>query len=164
MKLQPFVFVAALLLSIATNANQDVNPDSVDTLEHTIVTLDRDVFDAFNHCDQPGQLEKHASYFDARVEFYHDNGGVTWNRAKMISNTRKYACGNFTRELIPGSIRVYPIKDFGAIELGSHKFCQIASGKCEGLAEFTIIWRHTGNVWNITRVLSYGHRAAASEP
>jgi hypothetical protein len=55
----------------------------------------------------------------------------------MLANTKKYVCGNYTREVIPDSIIVDPIKDFGAIELGSHRICQTATGKCEGLADFT---------------------------
>src|SRR4249920_2845633 len=107
----------------------------------TISPLDTAVFDAFNHCDAPGQLDKHASYFDENVEFYHDNGGVTWTRDAMIANTGKYVCGHFHRQLVAGSMKVYPIKDFGAIETGVHEFCQIGADKCEGMADFTIVWR-----------------------
>ena len=118
------------------------------------------VFEAFNRCADPAQLEAHAAFFADDVEFYHDTGGVTWNRADMLANTRKYACGHFTRELVRGSLSVYPVKDFGAIEQGSHRFCQVASGTCDGVAEFVIVWRRTESGWKITRVLSYGHRAA----
>lgn len=132
-------------------------------LEQTISALDTAVFDAFNHCGDPGQLEKHASYFAESVEFYHDTGGVTWNQNDMLANTRKYVCGNFTRELVPGTLQVYPIKDFGALSKGTHRFCQVSSGKCEGMAGFTILWHRNGNQWKITRVLSYGHRAATGK-
>jgi hypothetical protein len=44
---------------------------------------------------------------------------------------------------------------------GTHRFCTIASGKCEGLADFTIVWQETDGVWRMTRVLSYGHRASS---
>lgn len=133
-----------------------------DELFQQISRLDGETFDAFNHCSDPAQLQKHASYFDANVEFYHDTGGVTWTRDAMLANTAKYACGNFTRELLPDSLRVYPIKDFGAIAQGTHRFCQAASGQCEGMADFAIVWRNQGGKWQITRVLSYGHRASAA--
>jgi hypothetical protein len=129
-----------------------------EALFDTIAALDTAVFDAFNHCDAPGQLEKHEAFFDPAVEFYHDNGGVTWTREAMIGNTRKYVCGHFGRKLVPGSLHVYPIKDFGAIETGVHEFCQFDSKRCEGRADFTIVWRLKDGVWQITRVLSYGHR------
>lgn len=130
-------------------------------LTDEISALDSKVFDAFNHCAEPGRLDEHASYFSPDVEFYHDTGGVTWTRDEMIANTRKYVCGNFTRELVPGTLKVYPVKDFGAISQGVHRFCQLASGQCEGLADFVIVWRQQAGKWEITRVLSYGHRAAA---
>lgn len=133
---------------------------SVDVLFNKISALDTAVFDAFNHCSAPGQLQKHASYFAPDVEFYHDTGGVTWTRKEMIERTKQNVCGNFRRELIPGSLKVYPIKDFGAIEQGVHRFCQFKTGKCDGMADFVIVWRHQGDAWRITRVLSYGHRVS----
>lgn len=149
----------------AASANAAVAPppgDSAqDPLSVEIAALDRVVFDAFNRCSDPARLQEHAGYFATDVEFYHDTGGVTWTRDAMIANTGKYVCGHFTRELVPGSLKVYPVKDFGAISQGVHRFCQIASGECEGLADFTLVWRKQEGQWRITRVLSYGHRAAA---
>ncbi|MEO8669943.1 MAG: nuclear transport factor 2 family protein [Tahibacter sp.] len=150
----------ALAASAAIAADE---PGSTDPLFATIANLDTAVFDAFNHCDVPGQLNRHESYFARDVEFYHDNGGVTWTRNAMLANTRKHVCGHFSRELIAGSLKVYPIKDFGAIETGVHRFCQFQSGNCEGMADFTIVWRKHGDRWEITRVLSYGHRANVAE-
>lgn len=119
--------------------------------------LDTAVFDAFNTCQIAGNLEKHGAFFAEDVEFYHDEGGVTWNRQDMLANTRQFVCGHYTRELMPGSLRVYPVKDFGAIEQGAHRFCQSDTGNCDGAADFVIVWRQRGDEWTITRVLSYGH-------
>ena len=127
-------------------------------LYEAVAALDREVFKAFNDCAAPGQLQRHAEFFSEDVEFYHDNGGVTWTRHDMLANTEKYVCGNFRRELVQGTLRVYPIKNFGAIAKGEHRFCQFKSGKCEGAAEFIIVWRQQGTKWSITRVLSFGHR------
>ena len=153
-------FLFAFSASPALVAAASPAPPAQDELIREISTLDTTVFDAFNHCAEPGRLDEHAGYFAADVEFYHDTGGVTWTRDAMIANTRKYVCGNFTRELLPGTLKVYPVKDFGAISQGVHRFCQVQSGKCEGLADFVIVWRKQAGEWRITRVLSYGHRAA----
>ena len=155
-------FVAALQAS-PTIAGETAPADgqAQEPLFKEISALDTAVFDAFNHCSDPAQLQKHAGYFDAGVEFYHDTGGVTWTRDEMIGNTKKYVCGHFTRQLVPGSLKVYPIKDFGALSQGVHRFCQLDSGKCEGAADFTIVWRLRDGQWQITRVLSYGHHALA---
>lgn len=149
------VFLSISVISSAVNAVTGVNTDA---LMRTISALDKQVFDAFNRCDDAAQLAKHESFFAEDVEFYHDTGGVTWNRATMIENTKKYACGNYRRELVEGSLRVYSVKEFGAIEHGTHRFCEQTTNKCEGLADFTMVWKLTDGKWQITRVLSYGHR------
>lgn len=123
-----------------------------------VSALDAAVFDAFNNCAVPEQLEKHAGYFAPDVEFYHDTGGVTWTRKDMLANTQKYACGKFRRELVPRSLKVFPIKGFGAIAEGEHRFCQLESGDCGGMADFVMLWQKHGDQWRITRVFSYGHR------
>lgn len=149
-------WLAAGPLRASTDAGSDATQAE---LARTIAALDTAVFDAFNRCADPAQLERHASYFDPAVEFYHDTGGVTWTREAMLANTRQYVCGHFTRELVPGTLAVYPVRDFGAIAQGQHRFCQTDTDKCEGLADFTIVWRLQDGQWRITRVLSYGHRA-----
>jgi Domain of unknown function (DUF4440) len=160
------LLVVGSVLGIARAVeNPSASPAAApDALHATIAKLDAAAFDAFNRCDQPGELAKHAAFFAKDVEFYHDTGGVTFTRGAMLANTKKYVCGNFSRELIPGSLVVHPIKDFGALAQGSHRFCQFKSGQCEGLADFSILWRLQKGKWQITRVLSYGHRAAETAP
>lgn len=34
----------------------------------------------------------------------------------------------------------------------------VETGSCEGMADFVIVWRNLDNKWQITRVLSFGHR------
>lgn len=162
---RPEAFLAVALASAAfACAAQPAEPTAPEPLEHTVAALDAAVFDAFNRCSDPEQLARHAGYFAEDVEFYHDNGGVTWNREDMLANTRNHACGKFRRELVQGSLQVFPIKDFGAIAQGSHRFCQFDTGACDGLADFTMIWRQQADSWQLTRVLSYGHRPAADVP
>lgn len=154
--MKPFLHLLPLLLALpCANATAD------DELAATITALDHAVFDSFNRCADPLQLERHAGYFGPAVEFYHDTGGVTWTREAMLENTRRHACGNYTRKLVGGSLRVFPVKDFGAIAQGSHRFCDTAGGQCDGRADFVMLWRLHDGQWAITRVLSYGHRAAA---
>lgn len=156
MKFSATLLSLALILTMPAHATDNGLADA--TLTATIAALDTATFNAFNHCDQPGQLEKYGSHFATKLEFYHDMGGVTWTRNAMVANTKKNVCGHFRRELVPGSMRVYPIKDFGAIEQGEHTFCQFDSGKCEGIADFVIVWRLRDKRWEATRVFSYGHR------
>jgi hypothetical protein len=135
------------------------NSTSQDALYQTISELDTEFFGTFNNCEVPEQLQKHASFMDPNVEFYHDNGGVSWTRKDYIDKTRQNVCGNFRRRLTPGTLKVYPIKGFGAIEEGEHSFCDIKSGKCFGAANFMFVWQQTSDGWHITRAFSYGHHA-----
>ncbi|QWT20030.1 nuclear transport factor 2 family protein [Bacillus sp. NP157] len=130
-----------------------------DALRQTVVALDTQFFAAFNTCDKPGQLDKHAAMLDPNLEFYHDNGGVTWTRKDYVERTHDHVCGNFRRKLTPGTLEVYPIKDFGAIEEGEQEFCDFKSGKCFGAAKFMLVWHQTPAGWVVTRAFSYGHHA-----
>ncbi len=151
----------ALALSLATAASHAAGTSAPPDLAAKIAALDTAAFDAFNHCEAPGQLDRYASFFAPDVEFYHDLGGVTWKRDDMIAQTKANVCGKFQRELVPGTLKVWPIKDFGALARGQHRFCHYKAGgathPCEGQAEFTILWRQVGDRWIITRAFSYGH-------
>jgi Domain of unknown function (DUF4440) len=132
---------------------------SHESLFSTISSLDAEFFGAFNQCSSPEELEKHASYLNPNVEFYHDKGGVSRARKDYIETIRKNVCGNFRRVLTQGTLQVYPIKGYGAIEEGHHTFCEIKSGKCFGEAKLLIVWHHAAQGWEITRIFSYGHQA-----
>ena len=137
-------------------------------LETVMAALDQAVFDSFNRCADPAQLALHAAHFDPQVEFYHDTGGVTQDRRAMLDNTARHACGRYTRQPVPGTLQVHAVKDFGAITQGQHRFCDMDGQHCDGLAQFVMVWQQHGNRWQITRVLSFGHRpnrpAAADKP
>ncbi|WP_342315627.1 nuclear transport factor 2 family protein [Lysobacter sp. FW306-1B-D06B] len=152
------VAVAMTSAAAAGSSDDQAATQPGGSLEDTVAALDAAVFDAFNTCSNPAQLDRHAGYFASDAEFYHDTGGVTRSRTEMLQNTAKHVCGKFRRELVPGTLKVFPIKDYGAIEQGSHRFCHFDSGKCEGMADFVIVWEQRNGLWKITRVLSYGHR------
>jgi hypothetical protein len=150
-----FAFACAMSATALAEANADAR------LRETIQRLDHDLFDSFNKCADATELARHASYFAEDVEFYHDNGGVTWTREAMLANTKQHACGRYTRELVAASFHVSPVKDFGAIATGVHRFCQNGTNECAGEADFVMVWRNTNGKWEVTRTLSFGHRAAA---
>jgi hypothetical protein len=161
------VFLAGIFFALAASNAGAATPatsnaaDSAngDHLFGTISKLDTEFFDAFNNCSSPDQLKKHASYLNPNVEFYHDKGGVTWTRQDYIEKTHKNVCGNFRRVLTAGSLQVFPIEGYGAIEEGHHTFCGIKSGQCFGEAKFLIVWHQSSDGWEITRIFSYGHQA-----
>lgn len=163
-ELQKFAKIAAasIGLSVGTGTALAETPTEIQemaALTQTITDLDAKVFDAYNRCD----LDTFGAYFSPKVEFYHDKGGVMFDRESVVASTRKYICNKVRRELIPATLKVYPIKDYGAVEEGEHRFCQVPSGECEGSAKFLMIWEHKGETWQMTRVISYGHRPLTEE-
>jgi hypothetical protein len=61
-----------------------------------------------------------------------------------------------TRELVTGSIEVYPIKDYGAVEIGLHKFHnnQEPANTPSKSSKFIIMWQFTNEEWRIAKVIS----------
>ena len=121
-------------------------------LYNTIVQLDSIYFNAYNKCD----MDKQTAMYDADIEFYHDKGGLMTSKKELLEAIKKNICGKVTRELVAGSIEVYPIKDYGAIEMGLHKFHnnQEKEGTPSHAGKFIIIWQQKNNEWKIKRVVS----------
>lgn len=127
-------------------------------LDKAIASLDTALFDSYNRCD----LEKFAAFFTDDVEFYHDQGGVTLGKADLTESVKKNICGKVTRELVPGTMQVYPMKGYGALEMGVHRFHHPGHEDTEGVGEgkFIHLWRYKDGSWKITRVISYDHHSA----
>ena len=125
------------------------------TLQDRILQLDKQLFDAFNQRD----IETTKAMLDADVEFYHDTGGLADYQQTIANLTRLFAnAGDLTRELIPESTEVYPVKDFGAIQTGKHRFCHTENGKPDcGEFKFLHIWKQQDKRWTVVRVVSYDH-------
>jgi hypothetical protein len=62
------------------------------------------------------------------------------------------------RTLVPGSLEIYPVKDYGAIETGRHTFCHTENGQeiC-GTFKFVHVWQRKNDRWKITRIITYDH-------
>ncbi len=150
-------FIALFFSSCLTNKQATVNynyqPDD-QQLHDTIVKLDSIFFTAYNTCAV--NLETYASFYADSIEFYHDKGGLMNVKEEIVASTKQYVCGKVTRELVKGSIEVYPIKDYGAIEMGLHKFHNNTdpSSANSRAGKFIIIWQHKNNQWKITKVVS----------
>jgi len=107
------------------------------------------------------------AYFTEDLEFYHDKHGLTTGRSNLLDSVRSGLCGpgpsRLRRELVEGSLKAYPLHNYGAILSGEHFFHISEPGKAErrdGVARFTHVWRHEDGAWRMSRVLSYDHRPA----
>lgn len=155
--------LAATLMTAGPAAHaQKVPPlDQIKTrqeLESAITALDTAVFDAYNTCD----LVKFNSLFTDDVEFYHDQGGVTLGNKELTASVKKNICGTTTRELVPGTLKIYPMKGYGAVEIGEHHFLHPwkQDHGVVGRGRFIMLWQYKDGAWKITRVISYDHSLA----
>jgi len=84
-------------------------------LTRTVAKLDASLFTAYNDCD----LASFARHIAPDIQFYHDKSGLTVGRSKLIATIRTNICGKLRRVLVPGTLAVYPIPGYGALETGA---------------------------------------------
>jgi ketosteroid isomerase-like protein len=151
-----FLFATLLVLAFPLGAEEPTNSSSDSPqLRETIARMDAKMFEAFNRHDADALM----SMFADDLEFYQDNDGLKKQR-ECAEDFKKLFANNtgIRRELVKGSLEVYPIKDYGAIEIGVHRFCHTENGKEEcGNFKFVHVWRENAGVWKVLRVISYGH-------
>lgn len=146
----------AILFSKQVKAQTD-QPLSQPALFKKISSMDSLLFHAFNTCD----VNTSKSLFTEDLEFYHDKGGLT-NYSQNVRSIMGRCSGEakVRRELVKGSLEVFPIKDFGAVQIGAHNFYYTEKGKEEkfdGTFKFVHVWKNDNGSWKISRVISYDH-------
>ena len=125
-------------------------PKSVE-LYNTIVHMDSVYFNAYNNCD----MAKQAEIFADSIEFYHDGGGLERSKQALLNAIQKNICGKVTRVLVKGSIEVYPIPGYGAVEIALHRFINHAENDHLSQPDrFVVVWRHLNDKWQMTRIIS----------
>ena len=150
------LLLSAMFAGSFTPVHAQATPDP---LFQTIQSLDTEFFDAYNHCD----VKKFASMLDDNLEFYHDVGGLSRGKQATVDGFKNNICGKVTRELVPGTLEVYPIARYGAVEIGVHRFHHPGHDKDEptGEAKFVQLWENQNGSWKLTRILSFDHHALA---
>lgn len=146
--------IITLLVAIARigYSQQKYTPDDP-ALYDTIMRLDSTFFAAYNTCTI--HLKEYGDFYADDLEFYHDKGGLSTSKKDVIEATRKNICGKVTRELVPGSVEVYPIANYGAIEIGFHKFHNNQEPNAPSHpGRFVCVWHHTDTGWKLARVIS----------
>jgi ketosteroid isomerase-like protein len=153
--------VATLFLSAiaqgaeTTPATAESIPTDAARLRERVAELDRQMFDAYNAHD----VDRLMAMFADDLEFYHDTGGLL-NHAQVKAGFTSVFANNkdIRRDLVDGTLEVYPIKGFGAIETGAHRFCHTENGKPDcGTFRFMQLWRLRDGAWQVSREVSYGH-------
>lgn len=128
--------------------------------------MDSLYFSAQNECD----LEKYASFLSEDFEFFHDVAGVTPSKENEMSDMAIF-CGEeqrrrqpLRRQLTEGTLKVYPMDNYGALQFCDHVFyLQINDGteKVVGSGKMTALWKKENDDWKLTRIISYDHQPLA---
>jgi Domain of unknown function (DUF4440) len=70
----------------------------------------------------PGYFLEHratlADMVDDNLEFYHDKTGLSLGKSSFITAIKNNICHKFKRELVVSTLEVFPLQDYGAIEVG----------------------------------------------
>lgn len=144
-------------------------PDSVGGLRsgalfEELARMDSILFDAsFASCE----ASRANAIFADDVEFYHDEAGFSAGE-QVRENTRQLTAScpgarGITRTIVPGSLRVYPIEGYGAVQVGIHRFDEHGAATST-LAQFVHLWRLQDGQWRLARVLSLDHHAVDARP
>jgi ketosteroid isomerase-like protein len=134
-------------------------------LADEIRAADSEFFEAFfDTCD----VATVRRFVTDDFEMFHDKGGrVAASGADFVQDAedkcRRQAEGRdflSTRKLVPETLKVYPIDDYGAISTGRHEFFAVKKGAPDRLTEtgqFVIVWKEEGGQWRLARALSFDH-------
>jgi hypothetical protein len=162
---QPMSAAEPAVREIAPGIRLTPGPTVSQTMIDAVTRADRALFTAvFDTCD----IDALAGMVTDDMEFFHDKGGLTTTTGDAFVDAIRGKCARqqsgedfmSRRELVEESVRVYPISNYGAIEVGEHRFFAIVDGQPDRLTEtakFTHVWKDDEGSWRIARVLSYDH-------
>jgi hypothetical protein len=144
-------FACTSVKSVKTTGVPSYTPESK-PLHDSIVHMDSLLFEAYNTC----KLQVFESLVSEDIEFYHDRGGLSTSRKGLVESLKNNICGKVTRELLAGSIEVYPVPGFGAVQMGAHRFFnnQEKDPGTSHFSKFVHIWHRENGQWKLSRVIS----------
>ncbi len=149
------VILANVLDNYTRLLDPKTTPNASSSLRDEVAQLDAKMFAAYNAHDLAGLM----SWLAKDLEFYHDKDGVlTYADLEKGFGSIFSRNDGIRRELVPGSLQVFPMGKDGAIETGAHRFCHVENGKDDcGVFQFTHVWRKIDGQWKVTRLISYDH-------
>jgi Domain of unknown function (DUF4440) len=121
----------------------------------SLAVADSLLFDAFFvRCDAEATI----AMYTADAEFYHDRDGLKIGAAALdaFRNNCPRDRG-MRRVIVPGTVRVFGITGYGAVQFGRHRFVQ-SDGAPVTEAKFIQLWQRTPRGWRATKTISIDHR------
>jgi ketosteroid isomerase-like protein len=120
-----------------------------------LARMDSALFEAaFVACDAPA----FARFFTDDAEFHHDLvGPKRGEEARRLNGCPREQ--GVRRVLEPGSLEVFPMAGYGAVQTGRHRFVEDGA-ETSTTARFVHLWKWDDGEWRLSRVISYDHRSA----
>lgn len=155
-----------IILSLfVLSTSQVFSQNADDAVIKILSQKDSSFWYGYNTCN----LNLIGGFLTEDMELYHDKGGITYGADGMKKSMRDYICKDpnhkVRRELVPGTLQVFLLKDqgivYGAILNGEHYFYNSYNGGKEtkdGVAKFSNLWLLKDGSWKMHRILSFDHR------
>ena len=162
------ILASSFMTALAARAQTEGAPAASPEMVAALAARDAEFFAAFfDRCDPPAVR----AMLTDDMEFFHDKGGLVAASADAFVKDFAGHCERVKtgedflsrRELVPGSVTVFVINNFGAMTMGEHRFFKLTPGKPDQMTEtgrFIILWKNDGGVWKMARVVSYDHHLA----
>jgi ketosteroid isomerase-like protein len=155
--------VLAVMVAAPAALSAQADSSTAGPLYDELARMDSLLFNAaFVACDAPQAIAMLAD----DVEFYHDQTGLeSGQQVRETFQRFTQSCPGdrgVIRELVAGSLQVYPIKGYGAIQMGVHRFVE-RGAPTSTIAKFVHLWHQTEGGWRLARVLSFDHRPAPTK-
>lgn len=157
--------IAASAMAQPSYAQTEGAPPAPPEMVATLKARDATFFAAFfDRCD----VAAVRAMLTDDMEFFHDKGGQVANSGDAFAADLKGHCERLKtgedfasrRELVPGSVTVFVINNYGAMTMGEHRFFKLTPGRPDEQTEtgrFIIVWKNDDGVWKMARVISYDH-------
>lgn len=148
-KMKYLILILFVALSFAATAQVDKASEDYKTIQK----LDSEFFEAYNTCTE--NLDKHASFYAEELEFFHDKGGLVTSKTDLIASIKKNICGKVTRELVPNSIELHEIPNYGFVQIGYHKFFNKEEPNAISKpSKFIVFWKYLNKELKVAKVVS----------
>jgi hypothetical protein len=139
-------------------------------LTQVIAARDAELFELFFRGCDPAKLR---TMLTDDIEFYHDKDGLVFTSADaMVADYQRQCTARAKpdawrsrRELVKASLKVDPVPNYGAMEIGDHQFYERKGDgpeKLVGRASFSMVWKLDSGTWKLSRILSYAHGPAGN--
>ena len=156
----PFIvsLSSAALFALSTTSVEAQDSSIKGVLFDQLARMDQELFEAaFVTCN----ASQFRAIFTEDAEFYHDKTGASVGEDVRTLKSCPRDNG-VTRTLVPGSLEVYPMQGYGAIQIGRHVFARKGEPGSEE-AKFVHLWKQEKGFWRLARVLSFDHRQSPIE-